>query len=149
MENCSYYEELVSAVLDGEATEEEETALFAHLEGCGSCRAYYEALRALSLAAEDGLPDPPADFTARVMERVRAAEKPRKKAAVIRFPVRSLAVAAAAALVLWAGFHVTLGKGMGSAASESPRAGEQAAYSAKARVESAGVTVLSIIIYLT
>jgi len=106
VENCEYFEELISAAVDGELTDREEDALHAHLEMCESCRAYYEALRAISAAAQEDLTPPPVDFTARVMARVRAGSKKKKQGKLLRFPVRSLALAAAAAIVLWAGFRV-------------------------------------------
>ena len=54
MEDCRYFEELIGAELDGELTDSEAEALHAHLETCGTCRAYREALRAM---AETVLPD--------------------------------------------------------------------------------------------
>ena len=48
MEDCRYFEELISARLDGELTEQEEIALRAHLEECENCRAYRDALRAVT-----------------------------------------------------------------------------------------------------
>ena len=58
MENCGYFEELISAELDGELSEAEKEALRAHLETCDACRAYREALRAVA-GTEADLPAPP------------------------------------------------------------------------------------------
>lgn len=103
MDDCRYFEELISASVDGELTQDEQRALKEHLEGCENCRLYRQAL--LSIQNTSELPPPPADLSARIMDAVHAAA-PKKKAKIIPFPrgVRSLAAAAAVmALVLWAG----------------------------------------------
>lgn len=123
MENCGYFEELISAELDGELSEAEKEALRAHLETCDACRAYREALRAVS-GTEADLPAPPADLTGRIMDAVRREAEAKKKPKVIPFRryLRAGALAAAAALVLWAGFRVAGPKGAAKTASSAPAA---------------------------
>ena len=107
MKNCEYYEELIGAALDGEITAEEDKELRAHLESCEACRSFYEAMQAIS-GTDDALGDVPENFTANVKARVREtaapAEKPaKKKAGIARLVTRYGALAAAAAVAIWAG----------------------------------------------
>ena len=107
MKNCEYYEELIGAALDGEITAEEDKELRAHLESCEACRSFYEAMQAIS-GTDDALGDVLENFTANVMARVREtaapAEKPaKKKAGIARLVTRYGALAAAAAVAIWAG----------------------------------------------
>lgn len=134
MKNCEYYEELIGAAIDGEITAEEDKELRAHLESCEACRNFYEAMQAIS-GTDDALGDVPEDFTANVMARVHEAaapaEKPvKRKAGIARLVTRYGALAAAAAVAIWAG--VTFGgtfaaKGADSTSSNAP---EIAMYSA-------------------
>lgn len=107
MKNCEYYEELIGAALDGEITAEEDKELRAHLESCEACRNFYEAMQAIS-GTDDALGDAPENFTANVMARVHEtaapAEKPaKKKVSIQRLVTRCGALAAAAAVAIWAG----------------------------------------------
>ena len=138
MKNCEYYEELIGAALDGEITAEEEKELRAHLESCEVCRNFYEAMQAIS-GADDALGEPPENFTANVMARVHEAAAPtqtpeetpaKKRTNITRLVTRYGALAAAAAVAIWAG--VTFGgtfaaKGADSSSSAAP---EIAMYSA-------------------
>lgn len=138
MKNCEYYEELIGAALDGEITAEEEKELRAHLESCETCRSFYEAMQAIS-GADDALGEPPENFTANVMARVHEAAAPaktpeetpaKKKTNITRLVTRYGALAAAAAVAIWAG--VTFGGAFAakSADSSSSAAPEVAMYSA-------------------
>ncbi len=106
--DCIDMQALMGAMLDGELSQEEEASLHTHLETCERCRSYYALLQALRGAPEADAPDPPADLTERIMASVRAAAPHttpiKKKARILGFPARSLALAAAAALVLLAGW---------------------------------------------
>ncbi len=134
MKNCEYYEELIGAAIDGEITAEEDKELRAHLESCEACRNFYEAMQAIS-GTDEALGDVPENFTANVMARVHEAaapaEKPvKRKAGIARLVTRYGALAAAAAVAIWAG--VTFGgtfaaKGADSTSSNAP---EIAMYSA-------------------
>ncbi|MBR6208164.1 MAG: zf-HC2 domain-containing protein [Oscillospiraceae bacterium] len=122
MDDCRFFEELISTSLDGELTETEERALSAHLQSCEHCRAYRHALLAITEAERDALPPPPRDLTENIMAAVRKAPAPRKKALILAFPRRAQALAAMAALVIlagWAGTRLLSPKG----ASESAAAG--------------------------
>ena len=106
--DCTNYQALMGAMLDGELSPEEEAALHTHLETCESCRKVFALLQALQGAPEADAPDPPVDLTERIMASVRAAAPQavpaKKKARILGFPTRTLALAAAAALVILAGW---------------------------------------------
>lgn len=131
MKPCEYYEELIGAALDGEITAEENEELRAHLDTCESCRNFYDAMKAIS-GTDEQLPEAPEHFTENVMARVRQAaapeEKPvKKKAGITRLATRYGALAAAAAVAIWAGVHFS---GAFSAKSTESGAPEIAMYSA-------------------
>ena len=131
MKPCEYYEELIGAALDGEISAEENEELRAHLDTCESCRSFYEAMKAIS-GTDEQLPEAPEHFTENVMARVRQAaapeEKPvKKKAGVTRLATRYGALAAAAAVAIWAGVHFS---GAFSAKNTESAAPEIAMYSA-------------------
>ncbi len=131
MKPCEYYEELIGAALDGEISAEENEELRAHLDTCESCRSFYEAMKAIS-GTDEQLPEAPEHFTENVMARVRQAaapeEKPvKKKAGITRLATRYGALAAAAAVAIWAGVHFS---GAFSAKNTESAAPEIAMYSA-------------------
>ncbi|MBQ3277009.1 MAG: zf-HC2 domain-containing protein [Oscillospiraceae bacterium] len=140
MEDCRYFEELISARLDGELTEQEEIALRAHLEECENCRAYRDALRAVT-GAEADLPAPPAELTGRIMDAVRREAAPGKteKIVPLRRYLRPAALAAAAALVIWAGWRTLGPKGSAktAAAPMAPMAAVSMAAADSAEAEEA------------
>ncbi len=97
---CLEYLEMMNAVLDGEASTEEEQALEGHLAGCSDCRALYADLSALHSGADALLTEAPSGFTGRVMAAVRAEQCPKAtftKARTRRW--RSLAAMAAVCAV--------------------------------------------------
>ena len=121
MKNCEYYEELIGAAIDGEITAEEDKELRAHLEGCGTCRSFYEAMQAIA-GTDNALGEPPEDFTANVMALVHKAAAPQEKAPakkktnITRLVTRYGALAAVAAAAIWAGTAFFGAKGSSGAA---------------------------------
>lgn len=109
MADHSYFAELIAAAVDGEISPAERAEMNDHLAVCPRCRAFRDAMEAVVGVTAKHLPPPPADFTARVMDSVRAqavspAKKKRKKLGILPFPARTAALAAMAAIALWAGF---------------------------------------------
>ena len=106
MTDHGYFEELIMAAVDGEITPEEEAELRAHTENCEQCRAFWEAMKAVSGVTARDLPPAPEGFAAGVMDAVRAQAPRKKKGRILNLPLRSLSLAAIAALALWAGFRI-------------------------------------------
>ena len=103
--DCDRYLELLSARMEDALVPEEERALEEHLSRCPGCRAAGAQLAAL----QAGFPEleeleAPADFTQKVMERIRESEN-KKGIPLFRRPqVRALA-GLAACLVLAVGLY--------------------------------------------
>ena len=97
MQACEAYIELMMQVIDGEATQQEEAALHAHLEQCETCRRLYEAYRAVDQSLQSAQEEPPEQLTAAIMNGIRA-EKAQPKRWFQRY--RFTMIAAAAAVVI-------------------------------------------------
>ena len=108
MTDCEKYQELLSAMLDGELTEAEQRALEAHLAECPDCRAMYEAFAAVHAAVSE-TEELPETLHSGIMNRVNAAAGTGKKRGTVRYLRPALTAAACLAVV--AGALLTLGKG--------------------------------------
>lgn len=71
MITCSKAKELMDRYIDGDISERDMTAFEDHISSCDDCRESYELTSQLVSALRESAVQPPADFTARVMERVR------------------------------------------------------------------------------
>ncbi len=138
MTDHGYFEELITAGLDGELSEDEARELRAHLESCERCRNFRSAMEAVYGLADRDLPEAPGELKENVMAAVRAAAPKKKKGRIIAFPLRSVAVAAAAALVLWAGVRVFSPKGSSGSAAAPMTAASSAACADTAPAEDGG-----------
>lgn len=97
--NCEQVREQISAMLDGELSENDRAFVMEHLAACPECRRVYEAFSAISDSLHD-LDDVPDGFTESVMCRIRSEANTPKRGH--RLP-GILAMAACLALVLFAG----------------------------------------------
>ena len=107
MGNCEYYQELISCMLDGELTSQDEERLRTHMESCAECRAMYEAFSSLSGTLAADLEDPPAELTQGIMFKVRASEAAHRKRGRVRVG-RIAAAAACLAVVIFAATQLDL-----------------------------------------
>ena len=98
MESCYEFEALISAAVDGEATEAERRALMEHLSRCEGCREAYTQSLLLHDAFSQWEEEAPEDLCASVMERVRKEPRQKKKARRSWMPL--MAAAACLALIL-------------------------------------------------
>lgn len=105
--NCEEYRALISCAVDGELHEEELRSLQAHLTVCEDCRAYRDALAALSEELQTPM-EAPAELRTRVMGSVRADMRKKK----LRRFTRYGSLAACVVLLLSLGL---LPKGKGAA----------------------------------
>lgn len=72
MADCTKYTDMISGFADGELSENDKNELQKHLDECPTCRALLSAYRSVSEAAMDALAEPPGDFVAGVMQRIKA-----------------------------------------------------------------------------
>ena len=70
MSNCMHYQQQISQLLDGELPAEQAQTLRAHLRTCPDCRRIYDDFLSLQAALRGAAAEPPADLTARIMQRV-------------------------------------------------------------------------------
>lgn len=97
MSECERFEEMISALLDSELSEEEAAEVRAHLDVCPECRAMYDAFAAVGAAmADEDVPDTLHDG---IMAKVRTAEKAKKTQGVL-IRLRPILAAAACLVVL-------------------------------------------------
>lgn len=97
MNECERFEEMISALLDGELSAGEEAEVRAHMEHCPECRAMYEAFAAVGEAI--GTQEVPATLHSGIMEKVHAAEKAsRTQHTIVR--MRPILAAAACLIVV-------------------------------------------------
>lgn len=78
MSDCERNRELISLMLDGELTAEQEAGLRTHIASCDECRRVYEAFQVLSEAVSEDLSEPPEMLAKGVMFKIRNQKKHRK-----------------------------------------------------------------------
>ena len=99
MSDCERYEALISELLDGELSAEEETEVRAHMAQCAACAAMYEAFSAAGEALRADASNVPATLHSGIMAKVAMAEKAKKtQNKIIR--LRPMLTAAACLVVL-------------------------------------------------
>ena len=77
LQDCSRYDEMLSAFVDGELSESETRALRAHLESCADCRDYLRLLETMHEGLSQALPDPPQALRRGVMYKLGLEKKRR------------------------------------------------------------------------
>lgn len=95
---CEKYPEMISAYIDGELSEEEIAELEAHLISCEDCRSAFEIYRDISQEILNDLEEPPCDFTDKVMSRIEAEERKKRRRVIRSF----VGVAACVAIIILA-----------------------------------------------
>ena len=99
MENCEYFQEQISAMIDGALSDDDEAALAAHLDSCPECKAMADALRNMSRLIAEGAEEPPAELSQNVMDAIRQ-QNPRRASVRRRVFLSTAAVAACAAIII-------------------------------------------------
>lgn len=97
MSDCTRYIELISTMVDGELSAEQESELRAHLETCDECKRVYDAFLEISAALSDALVAPPEMLAKGIMFKINMQKKGTKRFAFGRFT----AIAACLALILF------------------------------------------------
>ena len=115
MKDCLEYEELISALVDGEVSDKDRVRLKAHLETCPACAELFAAYRSMSKTVAAPEVEPPETLRDNVMRQVKGERRESRKVIFIR---RFAGIAAA--LVVVAGLYI-VGKGLfGGANSAMP-----------------------------
>lgn len=105
MTDCTRYKDMISSFADGELSEQQAAEVQRHLDGCPACAALLTAYRSIAEAAGESLVEPPPDFAAGIMARIKALSEetargvPQKRRRSHK-PVVISFVAAAACLAL-------------------------------------------------
>ena len=79
MTDCAKYQEMISAMLDGELTSEQQRELEEHLALCPECRAMHTAFLSLSEAVAEEILPVPEGLHRKIMTGVKAVEKKNKR----------------------------------------------------------------------
>lgn len=104
MTDCEKYMELMSAMLDGELSDEQEAELRTHIDKCEDCRRVYNAFKGISGALNEELVTPPEMLAKGVMFKINNQKKTNKRFVFGKFT----ALAACLALVLFGASHFGL-----------------------------------------
>lgn len=138
MTDCDKYIEMMSAMIDGELTSEQETELRTHIDECKDCKRVYNAFKGISDALSDELVTPPDKLVKGVMYKISVQKKANRRFAFGRFT----AIAACLALVLFGASHFGLFSGTKLNSTEStlaaPKAAEDKTMTADSATRSAG-----------
>ena len=97
MGDCTKYHEMISCLIDGELSENDQRELDFHLENCEGCRAL---LSIYKMAFEEESVEPPGELLSGSMLKIRAAAA-RKKNSLRKRVMRYVAVAASFAIILF------------------------------------------------
>ena len=101
MSECSKYRELICSLVDEELNTQTREALLSHIEGCGECKALYEAFSALSFAVSENIEEVPEALHENIMAGVRrSALRSKNKKHSMRQTRSLLAAAACFAVVI-------------------------------------------------
>ena len=101
MSECSKYRELICSLVDEELNTQTREALLSHIEGCGECKALYEAFSALSFAVSEDIEEVPEALHENIMAGVRrSALRSKNKKRSLRQTRSLLAAAACFAVVI-------------------------------------------------
>ena len=115
MRDCQKYIEMISAMVDGELTAQQETELRTHIDQCSECARVYDAFVGISGAIADDLIAPPETLAKGIMYKINLNKK---GGAGRRFAFgRYTAIAACLALALFGASYFGLldGLNIGSA----------------------------------
>ncbi len=141
MTDCEKYLELMSAMLDGELSSEQEAELRTHIDKCEDCKRVYNAFKGISGALTEELATPPDTLVKGVMYKIKNQKKSEKRFAFGRFT----ALAACLALLLFGASHFGLlnGTKLGSAekGAAAPKAAENQALMADSAPENSDAEV--------
>lgn len=130
MSSCESYQELISRMVDGELSLQEEAELKRHLETCPDCAALFSAFSLLSDQIGSELEPVPLDLHDNVIAEIQRTEFRRhSRRPIILRTAMSLAACAVLAIGLYFGVSLTRGNLISASAFRSKDAGTEQAVS--------------------
>lgn len=108
MNDCQKYIEMISSMVDGELTAQQEAELRTHIDQCGECARVHDAFVSISDVLDDDLVAPPETLAKGIMYKINLQKKGVKRFAFGRYT----AIAACIALVLFGASHFGLLNGL-------------------------------------
>ena len=108
MNDCEKYIEMISSMVDGELTAEQEAELRTHIGQCDECARVYNAFQGISNALAEDLVAPPETLAKGVMYKIKVQKKGGNRFAFGRYT----AIAACLALILFGASHFGLLDGL-------------------------------------
>ena len=75
MSECEKYIEMISELVDGELTQQQEAELRTHIDMCADCARVYEAFSGISDAIADELVMPPETLAKGIMYKIKVQNK--------------------------------------------------------------------------
>ena len=105
---CEQFQEQISALVDGELTQEDQSLLFAHLASCSACRQFLQEVLDVRGSFQMTVPpQAPADLDGRVFLRIQTAQAIRGRS----WPMRALSrrIALPAPFAIAAGVLILVG----------------------------------------
>ncbi len=127
MSQCEIYQELISRMVDGDLSAQEEADLARHIETCPDCAALFQAFSVLSHRIGEDLEESPFDLRDNVMAEIHREEiRRRNRIPTILRSVLSAAACVAVIVGVYLGVSITHGKNLVTAAYEAaPAAAEE------------------------
>ncbi|MBP8640234.1 MAG: zf-HC2 domain-containing protein [Oscillospiraceae bacterium] len=128
MSDCEKYIEMISAMVDGELTAEQEAELRTHIDSCQECARIHDAFLGISDAFSESLVAPPETLAKGVMYKIKMQKKGGSRFSFGRYT----AIAACLALAIFGASYFGLldGLNMGSSAPAAlSRAADESMYS--------------------
>jgi len=95
---CKEYEILINQYIDNKLENEDSLRVSRHIKTCEGCREYYEMLTLMKSETEMLLQPPPDDLKDKIMERIFAEKRPKKK---IFYPMPFTFIATVAAVIIF------------------------------------------------
>ena len=75
MDDCEKSLELISCMIDGELSKQEQELLYAHIANCSSCKNAYEAFSFISNELSENLDAPPPLLAGSIMSKINLEKK--------------------------------------------------------------------------
>ena len=124
MDDCEKSLELISCMIDGELSKQEQELLYAHIANCSSCKNAYEAFSFISNELSENLDAPPPLLAGSIMSKINLEKQKKSRRPIVW--LRYGAAAACFALILFGAARWGLLTDILGAKSAAPKAAARA-----------------------